>query len=71
MVSTLTGRMIDQARVGVLLYIRENIPHRRSTQYESDCDFIEIICMKIKIIQVCNARHIQTSPCFRRCLMST
>ena len=25
---------------GLLLYIRENIPHRRLTQYESNCDGI-------------------------------
>ena len=34
---------------GLLLYIRENIPHRRLTQYESDCDGIEMICTEIKI----------------------
>ena len=32
---------------GLLLYIRENIPHRRLTQYESNCDGIEMICTEI------------------------
>ena len=35
--------------VGLLLYIRENIPHSRLTQYESNCDGIEMICIEIKI----------------------
>ena len=47
MVSKFTGSFKQE--LGLLLYIRENIPHRRLTQYESNCDDIEMICTEIKI----------------------